>query len=536
VLTTPRAGAYARISVHDENVPKVENQLTDLRRLVKNEGYDLTAEIDDDGLSAPTPDARPGFDRLIDRILQREFDVILATEEARFARNTEDLLKLQAACIATGTTWHTVREGKVDLATASGVLMSNMRGAWAQYESMQKGERQKAANAHVRARGLPARQGVRPFGWQEDRLHVREDEAGLVRDGTSAILAGHTLNEVTRAWRASGVCPPRSGTWGRISVRKVLTRWRNAGVVSHYDEPDHDIAAQWEPIVSREDLETCRVILLGRGGKKREPSYLCTSIARCGECGETMMATGSNGRPSYQCSAKLRGRAEPGTSHPAITIDQVDGPVRRAIIDLFFSYPTGILPTASEDLQALHSLHERKREAQHRITKAQEGFLADGFSAAELSRRRHAELRTIERLDRQIEEHASRSAHMAMAAETWAALGTPTTMDEWVDARRRLYDRFDALDLSQRRSLVETLLTVTVNRVDSDAERVLITVPPSPWGDEDEAADSNPPTGHGELARELAAAKPGACAIDAKQLTKTGQNTGQQSQPRGMRT
>jgi DNA invertase Pin-like site-specific DNA recombinase len=460
-----RAAAYARISTKDKRVPKVANQLADLRKLAEQRGYELCGEYEDDGVSASNGEQRDGFDKLLEVVAAGEVDVVLATEEERFARTVGDKERLAMTCIAAAATWHTIRDGEVDPAVASGEFMSTVRAAVGRLESRRKAERQRAANAHHREKGLPHRAGPRPFGWAEDRMAIDPDEAALIRSGTEAVLAGRKLHSIVKDWNASTVKPPRAQSWTRISVVKALRRWRNAGVVAHHDEPLDGVAAQWQAIVSRDDLEAVRSILTTKGGQKRTPNHLCSGLALC-HCGEVMIASGSNKTSAYMCSARVRNRAKPGP-HASINVGLLDTKARKAVIDSYFVRPPDTLPSHDAEAAKLAQLWAERAEARRQIQEIQADRQAGVYTQAEAAREVGKYRDAEAQIDRAILERTSRSAHAAMLVQTQTKMVDGQRKVNFADAAKaklELGKRFDALDLDGKRSLVESLLRITVHQ------------------------------------------------------------------------
>src|SRR5664280_1906847 len=140
--SVPRAGIYCRISKADPNQPKVEAQEDDCRRLAQANGYDVVAAYADDGISASTFQNRPGWNQLLADITAGKIDVVLATEEERFTRQPNEKQLLALTCSTVGTTWHTVRGGIIDPATAEGAFLSGLTGLLARREVRRKAERQ----------------------------------------------------------------------------------------------------------------------------------------------------------------------------------------------------------------------------------------------------------------------------------------------------------------------------------------------------------------------------------------------------------
>jgi DNA invertase Pin-like site-specific DNA recombinase len=505
---------YARISITDKHVPKVANQLADLRRLATSRGYAIAGEYVDDGLSAARAENRPDFDRLMRDLPEHRGAVLLATEESRFARNEIEKAGLMLACANASVTWETVRDGTVDPATASGALMATLRGGIDAFESRRKAERQKAANLHRRENGLHYTNGPAPFGWNEDRITLNEPQAELIRSGSVALLAGGSLHSITKDWRASGIAPPRARAWTRVSVLMTLKRWRNAAVVAYQDQPLRDDSApgnlkpykigQWEPILTVADVEAARAIILAKTGTKRIASRLCSGVARCA-CGEYMIATGANGARAYMCSARIRGLAKPGTVHAGIKAELLEAKVRDELITSYFIAPSSSGP-AEDEAKTLASLYERRAAAESAMARlldqVEAGTLKEREIASRVTKRREA----IDQLDGDIARLSAESAHASLLNSIMAEIllaadvvggkegkavrdalehSDPTqrrhltnaiVMSWWrmpeflgegnekrLAMQTALGEQFDALPLDQQRHLVRSLLTITVS-------------------------------------------------------------------------
>ena len=86
--TTLRVALYARVSTTEQST---ESQLLDLRRYVRERGWDIFREFVDEGISG-TKDSRPALNELMDDAKKRRFDVVLVWRFDRFARSTKHLI------------------------------------------------------------------------------------------------------------------------------------------------------------------------------------------------------------------------------------------------------------------------------------------------------------------------------------------------------------------------------------------------------------------------------------------------------------
>jgi len=86
--STPRVAIYCRVSTLDQST---DNQLFDLRRYVRERGWDIFKEYVDEGISG-TKDSRPALNELMNDAKKRRFDMVLVWRFDRFARSTKHLI------------------------------------------------------------------------------------------------------------------------------------------------------------------------------------------------------------------------------------------------------------------------------------------------------------------------------------------------------------------------------------------------------------------------------------------------------------
>ncbi len=86
--STPRVALYARVSTTDQST---DSQLLDLRRYVRERGWNIYKEFVDEGISG-TKDSRPALNELMNDAKKRRCDVVLVWRFDRFARSTKHLI------------------------------------------------------------------------------------------------------------------------------------------------------------------------------------------------------------------------------------------------------------------------------------------------------------------------------------------------------------------------------------------------------------------------------------------------------------
>ncbi len=136
--------------------------------------------------------------------------------------------------------------------------------------------------------GAPNGSGRR-FGFEEDRVTIRQDEADIIREMTSRVLAGEPLLQLVAVLNTRGVRSVLGNSWDTTSLKNMLIRPINCGRVTFKTNPQTGEKAvvgrlPGEPIVSEEDFErVCAIFAARRRG--RPTRYLSAAVAVCGAPG-----------------------------------------------------------------------------------------------------------------------------------------------------------------------------------------------------------------------------------------------------------
>jgi DNA invertase Pin-like site-specific DNA recombinase len=260
----------------------------------------------------------------------------MATEPQRFTRGSAtELEALNLALVKAGAVYHTRRAGIQDPATPMVRGMLQMQDVLAWIEVAVAQDRQRSRNAADRARGIPKR-SLRAFGYEVDGMTIRESEAVHIREAVRAYLAGEiSMTQIAQTWTAAGIRTdgmsrqrtrrdgkkhPARDYWTTTTVRQVLLRARNAGILTHAGAELP--VSQIQPIITRSEYEELHSrIKTGTPVTARAKSAL-GGIIEC-ECGEPMHMTTSysqrKGGPRnvyaiYKCSQLAFKRTRPHAS------------------------------------------------------------------------------------------------------------------------------------------------------------------------------------------------------------------------------
>lgn len=312
-----RAVVYARQSKDKQGDQlAVDRQETACRALALARGYEVVAVEVDNDISAYYQKRRPGWERVLQMVANKEVDIILAWHLDRITRSMKELERLIDAVMETGVGVATAT-GDIDLSTDSGRLIGRILAAVARAEAERKAARQVLSNLQRVATGRP-QWARRPFGFERTGEH-RPLEAEALREAYTAILEGDRLHQVRDRWNEAGFTTTSGKAWDERAVGRVMREPRNCGILIYKGERAG--TGSWEPIVSEEVWSAARTRLdaRGHGGAVVKTDALLVTIARCGTCQGRVYVHRAKDRPGpvYACD----------NGHLGLPVDWVDGQV-----------------------------------------------------------------------------------------------------------------------------------------------------------------------------------------------------------------
>lgn len=258
---------------------------------------------------------RVDYNRMLEEAETGLFRFIIAYSASRLTRRLDELDDfVKLARPPYGVRVLTKVSGDDDLTTADGLMMARFKAVIDAGESHRISERAKASHLARAQKGMLRRSPWRAFGFEDDGLTHREDEAALIREAVELIKGGTALREVGRIWEERGVVGSRGRTqWNHSDVKDIVFRWKNVGVRSLNEEPmkanGQYVKAEWEPIYSQEDREAALAQIETNYVKphRRSTKGLLSGLLLCGKCGEDkrrLYGNAGSGRanPAYICT------------------------------------------------------------------------------------------------------------------------------------------------------------------------------------------------------------------------------------------
>ncbi|KZE73925.1 recombinase [Paenibacillus jamilae] len=309
-----RCAIYIRVSTDkEEQKSSLENQRSLFYQYLEDRGWDVFDFYVD--VESGTTGKRENLQRLIQDAKARRFDVILAKELSRLARNGGLSYQIRDIALANHIGIITL-----DHAINSLERKDEMFGLYAwmyEQESQRTSTRIKAALSSKAKKG-EFKGSVPPYGYRlnNGKLVIAEDDTpNNVRRIFRMYLEGKGFDAIARTLTREG-CPTPAQVigkrnaglyWQGTSVKKILTnphyvgdlvqgRQTTVSVTSKVREevPRHKqiIAENAHPfIISREDFEAVQQYMQGRKRQQAKPKakkHLFTNYLFCADCGKAL--------------------------------------------------------------------------------------------------------------------------------------------------------------------------------------------------------------------------------------------------------
>jgi site-specific DNA recombinase len=438
------AGIYARIS-SDPAATRlgVERQIADCEALAERKGWPIGEVYVDNDVSAYSGRVRPAYERLLEDVKHGLRDAVVVWDLDRLHRQPRELEAFFELVDAVGIAENLATvTGEYDLSTPDGRLHARIKGAMARSESDRAGQRLRRRHDELRAAGKVAGGGPRPFGYTDDRLQVIAEEAAVIREMASRVLAGDSLRSLAVDLNSRGVRTSQGNEWDSSGVKRVLMSPRISGRRAGKVEGEF-FEAVWPPIISPEQSDRLRRTLGSRTPRDRRAPrrYLLTGgLLRCGRCEAAMVARpDAQGRRRYVCA---KGPGQPGCGRLSALAEPLEELIVQAVL---YRLDTPELAAAIADSRAqqaeLAGLHDQIAQDQSML----EDLAADHGN----------------RLINRAEWMAAREpiqARIDQARRRLSRLSPTTPIDGYVGEADLLRAAWMGLPLSRQQAIVRVLL------------------------------------------------------------------------------
>lgn len=432
------AGIYVRIS--DDALGTglgVARQEADCRKLAEKLGWQVAALYTDNDISAFSGKVRPAYRRLLADLGAGTIDGLIVWHPDRLHRSPHELEEFITVVEETGAHVQSVTAGERDLATPTGRLHARIEGAVARHESEHKSERIRRKHLELAENGAVSGGGRRPFGYERDRVTLRPDEAGHVRQAASEVLAGASVRGIARRWNEQGIATVTGADWSPTTVKRLLWSARIAGQREHRGKVT---TAVWPAIITPTESARVRAIFSSpdrrRNGAGDARSYLLSGFVYCGACAARLTAAPVRRKghryPRFACLTDRRGCGKVG-----IAGDPLDGLIVEAVLHRL-------------DGPELANAIARQKEAGEKTAGLEQAIADDEVALDELTKERF-----VERTLTPAMFAAARGPLERRLADNRAALAAVTlTSAVELPTGGVLRQQWPDLDLEQRRAIL----------------------------------------------------------------------------------
>ncbi|MFH8567576.1 recombinase family protein [Streptomyces sp. NPDC017993] len=201
---------------------------------------------------------------------------------------------------------------------AEGFEVKGLVGVAMSLAETRKKQRRSRTSHHNRAIRGQSVAAWRPFGWDDDKISLRPDEAEAIRDAVRDLLAGASISEITTRWKEAKFITSRGNLFQYQTVKQVLLNPRLCAYRAIKDELVRDedgqpIVGEWAPIITPKEWFAVVATIRKRGRGSGQPrgglvhKYLLTGILRCGSvsddgviCNNKMIGIKANDWLSYK--------------------------------------------------------------------------------------------------------------------------------------------------------------------------------------------------------------------------------------------
>lgn len=370
----------------------------------------------------------------------------------RLARDPRDLEDAIEVVEHYGAKLVSATATELDLGTESGRLGARISVMIANKSSADTARRVRRAHLASAQEGK-AVGGRRPFGYNDDKVTIRESEAALIREAVADVLAGDKLATVADRWNAAGVRTVSGVSWTPGLVLQMLRSPRIAGWRIHrptgtkwtpvppvaVDKEGNPVRGQWEPIIDDAThrqlvaLLTNRPERRSRVPRKGAARYLMTGLLRCAKCSGAMYgnAVGDGRYSYYRCDTVGCSNSASATGVDAWVGERV---VARSELVESNAAPTG--PATPSD---------RLRELNQQIDDVAE--MVEDIMAAYRQKQIPARVAFANVSELEEARDAAVAERDALEAELAGTGAEPVTAETW-----------EAMDLDRRRAAVARVL------------------------------------------------------------------------------
>jgi site-specific DNA recombinase len=381
------AGIYIRVSTEDQaregfSLPEQESKL---RALCQYKGYEIYKVYQDAGISAKTGNKRPAFEELLQDIIDKKVNTMVALKLDRVTRSVADWEKI-LTFLEDNDAFIDCANDEVNTTSANGKMLTRILTSVSQQEIERTSERTKDGLAGaIKAGHIPHKA---PLGYKHvDKTLIPDpltkdvviEIFNLYHQGKSYYNISTILNDEQALGKTN---------WRDSSIVNILANEVYKGDFVHGKRTKHPTYYKnvVEPLVSEEFWEECQV-QKKRNAKayKRNQDYIFLQKLKCPKCGRILGGKATrkrNGNIYYyyychDCRLNIKEHAiETYIDNMMDNLCEYD-----SVVNQFF------LPMIrNKETEDLKELQFQRKEQDEKLDRIREAYINKAFTLAEYNK------------------------------------------------------------------------------------------------------------------------------------------------------
>ena len=474
-----KAVIYARVSSERQDVDlSISAQLKALREYAERNNHYVITEFVDEAESGKTTD-RPAFREMVSmaRRATKPFDIILVWKYSRFARNREDSIIFKTMLRKAGVQVISITEPFED--TPTGRLLEAMIESLDEFYSANLGEEVTRGMRESASRGFYVASYV-PYGYQKVRvndggrdrpkLEIEPYQSQIVQRIFNGVIDGKGLIDISKELNREGIIGPRSNSWGKTMLHKILTNEAYIGTLvwgrsSVRNLPPIRSEEAWPAIVDDDTFKRVQALLKERAFGTTHPkrvasNYLLSGLAKCGCCGKALVGQDAKGGQfhCYVCGTLLK-KGSGSCSSPYINSRKFENLVINRIKEQILTYDNlkELVSLVNEEMDSAASDYRERLNiitvetdnVNQRLERLYDALETGSLQLADLAPR-------IQRLrQRQEQLHAARWEIENLLSDRKVELADMETVKSYVEDLRNL---LEDSQVTERKSFIKSFV------------------------------------------------------------------------------
>lgn len=294
---------YCRVSTEEQKKfgLSVKDQKDSLTRYCKENKYKIYDYYIDEGVSAGSLTKRKEFLRLLDEL--DNIDLILFTKLDRFSRNVRDANNILVTLDEHNTSFRAIDEDDIDVSTADGRFIFNLKVNLAEREINKDSERIRRVNKYKYEVAKTVCTGKLPYGYivsKDKKMIIDDEKAEHIKKLYDHYIKSNNLNETTR-WFSSNYEKKSSYT-----IKKYL---KNSCYIGKYKKLSGEVIEDFCDGILDEEVFYKVQKILEKNIKNYKPDptrkrhnstpYIFSGLLKCPECGCNLSGKVNTGLSHY---------------------------------------------------------------------------------------------------------------------------------------------------------------------------------------------------------------------------------------------